>query len=107
MERARHGGRAGRDAGADDAHGQTHQCRVPDLGLNAGRQYHDGRAWRGTDAFGAARAGIVNNGERADAVTASDTGGGPGAVGGQEAGCAKIRAPSLRAGSACARSASW
>ena len=114
MERTRstrRGGRAGRDAGADDAHGQTDQCRVPDLSLDAGCQYHDGRAWHGADAASASFAGIVSPCERANAVTASaigdgpDAGDRPDAGGGQKTGCAKSRAPDQRTGSACARRA--
>ena len=73
LERA--GGRRGRSragggARADDAHGQTHQCRFSDRGLDPAGQHHDAGA--GTAPAASARAPAAT-GECAAAVTAPGT----------------------------------
>jgi hypothetical protein len=94
------GGGSGGGPCAIDAHRQTHQCRVPDGGLDPACQHHDAGAWRGSAAVGAAL--DVGGSQCAIAVTAPgfDANGWIGR--GQKAGCAEIFARNLRAGSACA-----
>ena len=99
MERACRGS-AGGGAGAHDAHGQTHQCRFSDGGLDPAGQHHDARAGHRTGAIDGARAG--SNGECAVAVTAPSVDG-RGRTG-QEAARTEILARG--AGSACAGGAS-
>ena len=73
MERTSSSARPGRDACADDAHGQTHQCRLSNRGLNAADQHHDAGTWSGADAICATRAGISigGDGDRTTAIAAS------------------------------------
>ena len=107
MGRARsRGTRAGGGgAGADDAHGQAHQCGFPDRGFNAAGQYHGARAAaavRPRTCGYSDRAAIIASALH-DSHGAGDTSGGNdghGADGGKEA-RSEIRAR-RGAGSACA-----
>ena len=98
MERAGNAGLgAGCHAYADDAHGQTHQCRFSLGRLDPAHQHHDA----GTGHYAAARAAF----DRVDTgcTTAFTPSGGSGRTGcRQEASRAEIRACAW-AGSTCTR----
>ena len=85
MERAGYG-HAGCHTRANDAGGQTHQRRLPDGGLDPGRQHHEPGAGHGASAVRGAPAASVIAGKCAIAATAP----GLGADGRQETGCVEI-----------------